>query len=119
VRITDLHHVQIAMPAGAEDMLREWYGGVLGLEEIPKPPALAVRGGVWFALGERQLHCGVEADLRPARKAHPCFVVDDIDALAAAVAQAGGEVRWSDEIPGVRRFHADDPVGNRVEVQAG
>ncbi len=115
--VVGLHHVQIACPAGAEERLRAFYGGVAGMAEIPKPPALAVRGGVWFAAGHRELHCGVEEGFSPARKAHPCFVVDDIDALAERVAAAGGEVRWSAEIPGVRRFHTDDPVGNRVEFQ--
>lgn len=115
--ITDLHHVQIAMPAGAEDRMRAFYGGVLGLAERAKPPALAARGGVWFAVGERELHCGVEPEFRPARKAHPCLLVTDIDAAAVAVAAAGGEVRWRDEVPEVRRFHTDDPVGNRLELQ--
>nr|WP_212755441.1 VOC family protein [Flexivirga aerilata] len=98
--------------------MRAFYSGVLGLRELPKPAALAARGGCWFALGGGQeLHCGVEADFRPARKAHPCLLVDDVEAVADAVRSAGGEVRWDDAIPGVRRFHTDDPVGNRLELQ--
>ncbi|NHN55664.1 glyoxalase [Calidifontibacter sp. DB0510] len=112
-----LHHVQIACPAGSEEALRAFYGGVLGLPEIPKPPALAVRGGCWFAVGEQELHCGVEQDFRPALKAHPCLLVEDLDAVAARVREAGGEVRPEESIPGVRRFHTDDPVGNRLEIQ--
>nr|WP_279671729.1 VOC family protein [Flexivirga meconopsidis] len=113
-----MHHVQIACPAGSEDRLRAFYSGVLGLRELPKPPELAARGGCWFALGGGQeLHCGVEDDFRPARKAHPCLLVADVDATAAAVADSGGAVRWDTAIPGVRRFHTDDPVGNRLELQ--
>ncbi|YAL82770.1 VOC family protein [Dermacoccaceae bacterium W4C1] len=112
-----LHHVLVSCPAGSEDDLRGFYAGVLGLPEIPKPPALAARGGCWFAAGAAELHCGVEADFRPARKAHPCLLVADVDALATAVAAAGGQVRWDDQIAGVRRFHTDDPVGNRIELQ--
>lgn len=115
--VVGLHHVQIACPSGSEDSLREFYGGLLGMPEIPKPAALAVRGGAWFEAGDRELHCGVETDFRPALKAHPCFLVDDIDAVAKGVASTGGEVRWDESIPGVRRFHTDDPVGNRVELQ--
>ncbi len=32
-----LHHVQVAIPIGEEDRARAFYGGVLGLVEIPKP----------------------------------------------------------------------------------
>jgi catechol 2,3-dioxygenase-like lactoylglutathione lyase family enzyme len=46
-----LHHVQLAMPRGAESAARAFYGGVLGLAEIVKPAALAARGGVWFRAG--------------------------------------------------------------------
>lgn len=118
IAVTGLHHVQIACPAGSEDRLREFYGGLLGLPEIPKPPVLAARGGCWFRVGPaHELHCGVEESFAPARKAHPCFLVADIDVAAAMVAAAGGSVRWDEAIPGVRRFHTDDPVGNRVELQ--
>lgn len=113
-----LHHALVAAPAGSEDVLREFYTGVVGLPEIPKPPLLAERGGVWLRVGEHELHCGIEADSRPARKAHPCLVVDDLDALADGVLARGGQVGWAEEIPGGRRFHTSDPVGNRIEFQA-
>jgi predicted enzyme related to lactoylglutathione lyase len=120
-----LHHVQIAAPAGSEDRLRKFYAGVLGWTELEKPPLLAARGGCWFRVPGRggpdaELHAGIEADFRPARKAHPAFVVD-VDATAAAIEAAGHEVRWADpaEIPGRRRFHTDDPVGNRMEFLEG
>ncbi len=112
-----LHHVQVACPAGSEGLLRRFYGAVLGLPEIAKPPALAARGGCWFRVGPQQLHLGVEEGFTPARKAHPCLLVDDVDRVAAAVTAYGGDVRWDDAIPGVRRFHTDDPCGNRVEIQ--
>lgn len=115
--VVGLHHLQIACPPGNEGALREFYGGLLGMPEIPKPPGLAARGGAWFRAGDRELHCGVEDDFAPARKAHPCLLVDDVDAVAKGVAAAGGDVRWDEAIPGVRRFHTDDPVGNRVELQ--
>ncbi|WP_153397683.1 VOC family protein [Ornithinicoccus halotolerans] len=116
-RVVGLHHVQVVVPAGSEERVRGYYGGVLGLPEIEQPPAIAARGGVWFAAGEQELHVGVEEPFRPARKAHPCFLVADLDAVAEAVESAGGEVRWDEQIPGVRRFHTDDLFGNRVEVR--
>ena len=78
-----IHHVQLACPPGSEDALRAFYVGVLGLTEKPKPPALAARGGCWFAGHGIELHLGVEDDFRPARKAHPGLLWPDLDALAA------------------------------------
>jgi catechol 2,3-dioxygenase-like lactoylglutathione lyase family enzyme len=108
--------VQLAAPPGGEDDARRFYGELLGLAEIAKPEALRARGGVWFACGDsHQLHVGIEEPFAPARKAHPALAVDDLDGLAARLADAGVEVVWDDAIPGVRRFYAADPFGNRVE----
>lgn len=115
--VIGIHHVQVACPAGSEDALREFYVGVLGMTEVVKPEPLRARGGCWFRAGAAEIHCGVEADFRPALKAHPCLLVEDVDAVAAAVTRAGGETRWDDLISDVRRFHTDDPVGNRIEIQ--
>lgn len=113
--ITALDHVQLSAPPGSEDALRAFYAGVLGLTELPKPPALAARGGCWFGSGPVQLHLGVEADFRPARKAHPGLRVTAIDAFATRLTDHGVSVTWDDNLPGHRRFYADDPVGNRLE----
>lgn len=120
-----IHHVQVAGPEGCEPAMRAFYTGVLGWPELAKPPLLAKRGGCWFRVPGRggpdgELHVGIEADFRPARKAHPAFVVD-VDALAATLADAGSAVTWADpeEIPGRRRFHVADPVGNRLEFLEG
>ena len=90
--LTGLHHVQVSCPAGSEDALRAFYGGVLGMAEVAKPPVLAARGGVWFRSGTAELHCGVEVDFRPARKAHPGLLTGDLDALAEACEAAGHPV---------------------------
>ena len=116
--ITGLDHVQVAMPRGEEDAVRAFYGGLLEMTEVPKPPALAARGGCWFTAGTAVLHVGVEEPFTPARKAHPAFVVTDLDVLEARLAAAGHAcVRGDGEVPGVRRFHTFDPFGNRVELQ--
>jgi predicted enzyme related to lactoylglutathione lyase len=115
--ITGYDHVQIAIPAGSEDVARRFYGALLEMTEIPKPAALAVRGGCWFRSGKAVLHLGVERPFAPARKAHPAFVVDDLDATQAALVQAGHACTPSAEVPGVRRFHCHDPLGNRLEFQ--
>jgi catechol 2,3-dioxygenase-like lactoylglutathione lyase family enzyme len=117
--ITGYDHVQVAIPAGSEPTARAFYGGLLGMQEQPKPPVLAARGGSWFVAGDAVLHLGVEEPFRPAGKAHPAFVVSDLDALAAHLGAADYAVTWADEIPGVHRFHTSDPFGNRIEFVAG
>lgn len=118
-RLLALDHVQLAMPPGEEERAVAFYEGLLGLARRPKPENLARRGGCWFDNGRVQVHLGVEADFRPARKAHPAVVVADLDGLAATLAAAGHELRWDDELPGVRRGYVDDPFGNRIELIAG
>jgi len=113
--VTALDHVQLAIPPGSEDRLRPFYIGLLGMTEVKKPPILAKRGGLWLCSGPVVIHLGVEADFRPARKAHPALRIADLDALAERFTRAGHEVKWDTDIPEVRRFHASDPVGNRIE----
>ncbi|HXZ65358.1 MAG TPA: VOC family protein [Streptosporangiaceae bacterium] len=110
-----IHHVQLACPAGSEDASRAFYTGVLGLAEIEKPPALARRGGCWFRGHGVELHLGVEADFRPARKAHPGLLVTGLDDWAARLTAAGYPVSFDDDFPGMRRFYSRDPHGNRLE----
>ncbi|MET8767867.1 glyoxalase [Streptomyces sp. NPDC004658] len=110
-----LDHVQLAAPPGSEDRLRAYHTGVLGMTEIPKPPALAARGGCWFEAGFVRLHVGIQDDFRPAKKAHPGLRVRGIEACAARLAAFGAPVIWDDGLPGHRRFHSEDPVGNRLE----
>ena len=114
-----IDHVQLAAPPDSEEQARRFFVAVLGMEEIPKPPLLAARGGVWFASGEVQIHIGIEKDFRPARKAHPALRCRDYDALLARLREAGVEVEGVDDIPGVRRAHIHDPFGNRIELMAG
>jgi catechol 2,3-dioxygenase-like lactoylglutathione lyase family enzyme len=111
-------HVQLAMPAGGEATAREFYGDLLAMTEHEKPAALAVRGGAWFSAGTAVLHLGVEEPFRAARKAHPAFLVADLDELARRLVADKREFTRADgEIPGIRRLHTHDPFGNRLEFQ--
>ena len=90
----ELDHVQIAAPPGCEPAARLFFGELLGLSEIEKPEPLRGRGGAWFAVGERQLHVGVETEFEPARKAHVSLRVEpgELDDLAQRLATAGAAV---------------------------
>jgi catechol 2,3-dioxygenase-like lactoylglutathione lyase family enzyme len=111
-----IHHVQIAAPAGSEGALRAFYVDALGMTEVPKPRALAARGGAWFRSGDVELHLGVEPDFRPARKAHPGLLVQDLDALVRRLESRDVGVQWDDDLPGFRRCYVTDPNGNRLEL---
>lgn len=116
MKISTLHHVQLAMPKGGEQVARAFYQGLLGLEEVPKPPILAARGGVWFGRGAVRVHLGVEDDFRPARKAHPAFEVDGVVDLLAHLEAEGVEVVRDANLPGYVRGYVQDPFGNRIEL---
>jgi catechol 2,3-dioxygenase-like lactoylglutathione lyase family enzyme len=114
--IRGIDHVQLAMPAGGEERARAFYATLLGIPEVAKPAHLAVRGGCWFELGSVRLHLGVEQDFRPARKAHPALVVDDLRALESVLNAAGHPTRAGEPLAGWRRADVHDPFGNRIEL---
>jgi catechol 2,3-dioxygenase-like lactoylglutathione lyase family enzyme len=113
MKILRIDHVQLAIPPGGEAAARAFYGGVLGLSEVPKPEPMRARGGMWFDGG---IHLGIEDGMRPSVKMHPALVVDDLAALVARLVAAGHEWKPSDELPGVRGGHTRDPFGNRIEL---
>ena len=113
---TAIHHVQLAMPRGEEDRGRAFYGGLLGLTEIPKPASLNERGGLWFEIGALELHLGIEDDFRPAKKAHPGLLVDDLAELVKKLEAAGYATKPDNLLEGYDRAYVHDPFGNRIEM---
>ena len=111
-----LHHVQLAMPPGEEETAIAFYQGVLGLKRVPKPDVLSKRGGVWFRRGSLEVHLGVEEGFHPPVKAHPAFLVEDIERVRARVEMSGYKVSDTDQLPGFHRVYVRDPFGNRLEL---
>lgn len=118
-----LHHVQVACPRGGEAAARRFYADGLGLVEVPKPEALAGRGGCWFraydgSVVTAEIHVGVEEPFRPARKAHPALLVEDLEVAAERLRTAGFAPDLSERhtFPGYERLHVFDPHENRVEI---
>jgi catechol 2,3-dioxygenase-like lactoylglutathione lyase family enzyme len=111
-----IDHVQLAMPPGREDEGRVFYDDVLGITEVPKPPHLAKRGGCWFERDGLKVHLGVEADFKAARKAHPAFIVSNLEELVTRLQTRGYRVVEDEPLEGYHRRYVDDPFGNRIEL---
>jgi catechol 2,3-dioxygenase-like lactoylglutathione lyase family enzyme len=116
VRVVRIDHVQLAMPPGREPEAVAFYEGILGIAQVPKPDDLATRGGCWFEDGDLKVHLGVDPDFRPATKAHPAFIVDDVRSLAGAAVAAGFAVVDDQPLDGYDRVYVTDPFGNRIEL---
>jgi catechol 2,3-dioxygenase-like lactoylglutathione lyase family enzyme len=115
IKIRRLDHVQVCIPRDMEARARDFYGRLLGLEEIEKPDVLKKNGGMWYKVADVQLHVGVEDTVAPSKR-HPAFEIEDVEGVRAYLEQNG--VRTKDEpvVPGVRRFSFFDPFGNRIEL---
>lgn len=116
--ISHIDHIQLAIPKGKEADASAFYQDALGLSEVEKPESLKANGGVWFGNAGVNIHLGVDADFKAAKKAHPALRVDDLDALAKRLESVGFPVLWDDRLPNTRRFYSDDPYGNRIEFMA-
>ena len=116
MRIKGIDHIQLAMPRGREDEARAFYEGVLGIPEAQKPTNLAKRGGCWFVREDLRVHLGVDDDFRPARKAHPAFLVEDLSGLRRLLEASGVMAKIDEPLEGYDRIYVDDPFGNRIEL---
>lgn len=109
-----IDHVQITIPEGKELEAREFYSGLLGLEEIEKPDSLKASGGVWFKIGDVELHLGVENSA--VSKRHPAFETEYLDEIKIYLSDNNVKIKEEIPIPGRKRFSFYDPFGNRIEL---
>lgn len=96
-----IHHVQLCIPVGPEDVARKFYTGVLGFKEIEKPEALRMNGSLWYDLGGAELHIGVERMDQERSKRHPVFEIEDIRRLRDALERSGVTTHDEQPIPDV------------------
>ena len=115
MQLERIDHVQLVMPAGQEELAREFYSELPGLAEVPKPPKLAASGGAWFENEHVHVHLGVDPEFSPAKKAHPAFRVHNLSAWKQRLGDADVELVEDDRLPGFTRFFTHDPFGNRLE----
>jgi catechol 2,3-dioxygenase-like lactoylglutathione lyase family enzyme len=115
-----LHHVNVTVPAALENAAKNFYGDLMGLEQIEKPDGPRKYVGAWYQLGESQLHLSVEDGPRNEdSNRHVCYSVADIPTALAAFRSAGIEVISEEQlVNGGSRFFIRDPAGNLIEITA-
>ena len=114
-----LQHASLLVPPGAQDAVRAFYGGLLGLEEKEPPHTLAHRHLVWFSVGEGEMELHfLPTDERPNEldQRHICLVVDDLEAYRRRLSEANVTITEDVAIPFRPRFFCRDPFGNLVEL---
>jgi len=115
MKLIAIDHVQLAMPEEQEAKAVSFYVDMLGLKRVPKPAGTS-SGGAWFENETVKLHLGVEKDFRPARKAHPALIVEDLNSLVTLLRQHGYAVTSAEKLSDLERVHVHDPFGNRIEL---
>ena len=115
--VTALHHVNVTVPAEVEEATKLFYSSLLGLDQVPKPPA-ARQNGAWYQIGGNQLHLSVEDEPQgPPSSRHVCFYVADLAESEQRFREGGVEILPDPRpIPGTLRFYVRDPGGNQLEI---
>ena len=114
-----IHHVNVTVPKSLEDAAKNFYGVIMGLQEVPKPESSRGRGGAWYQLGPLQLHVSIENSLGDdcTSKRHVCYTVANLAEAEEKFRSAGVEILPDDQpTPGWSRFYVRDPGGNRLEI---
>ena len=115
--VTALHHVNVTVPAELEAATKEFYGSVLGLHQVPKPPG-SRQSGAWYQIGANQLHLSVEDEAESALSSrHVCFTVSDLGEAEKRFREASVAIISDPRpVPGSARFYVRDPGGNQLEI---
>ena len=114
-----IHHVNVTVPKSLEDAAKNFYGVIMGLQEVPKPEGSRARGGAWYQMGPLQLHVSIENSLGDGciSKRHVCYTVANLAEAENRFRSAGVEILPDDQpTPGWSRFYVRDPGGNRLEI---
>jgi catechol 2,3-dioxygenase-like lactoylglutathione lyase family enzyme len=118
IGIIGVSHVNVTVPATLESAAKQFYEGVIGLVQIPKPEGTRQNMGAWYQLGDLQLHLSVEDDVQnEASDRHVCYQVADIAVAALNFRNAGVEIIADGRpVRGQSRFFVRDPGGNLLEI---
>ena len=113
-----LQHVSSIIPIGGQELVRAFYGRLLGLEEKEPPHTLAHLNLVWFVAGDEIELLFVPSERVPdtSDQRHLCLAVEDLDDYRCRLTEAGYTITEAELIPNRPRFFCRDPFGNLVEL---
>ncbi|HLI74345.1 MAG TPA: VOC family protein [Acidimicrobiales bacterium] len=121
VHVSGYSHVAIAVDdLGAA---KDFYGGILGFEQLPRPDFGFP--GMWFAVGDHQLHLVETDELPTPGKGFPHYALyvpteryeETVHALrAAGVGFLGEPTSRHDPDMTVWQAFVTDPAGNVIEL---
>ncbi len=113
------HHISFSI--ADLDRSKAFYGGVLGLTELPRPQ-MGI-GGAWYGAGDTEVHLivapkGIDTGTPPSKLTpiadHAAFQIDDYDAAVAHLHAAGLEVLETTRALG--QLWVRDPDGHVIEL---
>ena len=107
-------HIHICVPVERLEEARDFYTRVMGLTEIHRPVELG-DAGIWLAIGDIELHIGVEEPM-PQTIRHTAFEVTNLEVAQQHLAGHGIVIQQQRKLPGRSRFSFLDPFGNRMEL---
>jgi catechol 2,3-dioxygenase-like lactoylglutathione lyase family enzyme len=112
-----LNHVTLAVPAGEEEKVRAFYGGVLGLREEPQPESLKGHYQlIWYHLLDILLHLDFTPPWSPTvENRHIALEVHDLKKVRAYLESKGATIREAVVMPDRDRFYLLDPFGTYFE----
>jgi len=118
IGIKKLNHVNVTVPASREAAAKDFYGVLLGLQQIAKPAGPRQNVGAWYELDGAQIHLSLEDGVNnEASDRHVCYQVEDVEAAQRQFRDAGIELIPDPRpVAGQTRFFVRDPGGNLLEI---
>ena len=120
VTITGCHHLAVCVHD--IDAARRFYGEILSLEELERPPEIAANfRSAWYRIGASELHVVENQEFQPLDSPlapHIAVVTNDFEVLTAQIADRGGRFRFGPGPgpDGILRAVIVDPTGNTLEI---
>lgn len=108
--------VFIPMEPDEETILRAFYLDELGLTEMRAPSYRKGLDGFWAVSGVRQIYFGTQPTFRFDPAALPSFPIENLEAVAARLTQAGHETAWDRSVPYVQCLIVRDPTGTQIAL---